>query len=447
MHRYIQIFRFFHLPLAGLIMALCPISSNTEVIAKSNPEKKAKRLYKSGIDLKDKGNYEEALSKFKAAVEIYPEYVEATFAGGVASYALGNYEKAKDDFTRITELDTKNKLAYYFRGKTNQTLGELEETLTDFSKVIESVPENASLYFERAIIKSELSDFLGAREDFNNAVDFYRKDLESALDEIYHATSINKMSVNFLEYIYSENGYYGNRNSVNRNWHGKVITRNQLPQPNSPITIINVGKLHDQASFRFIPLQITYMYRGELNYFLGDIDAALGDFSEAFRSKANNRSFGIFNFAIGNYDLTSQSLQHWVAKQPTDYYSRFYLFLALSHLGEHEKAEDYLSITQKKKKRAKQSIWSIQITDFLLGKVDESSFIEAANNDDKYINLEQLCEAFFYTAQVHLLNGNESKAKEYLQKCLLTRISHYYEYMIAIIQLKLRLKNYTAESL
>lgn len=158
-------------------------------------------------------------------------------------------------------------------------------------------------------------------------------------------------------------------------------------------------------------------------------------------------SFGFFQYMIGNYELAVQTLKTRIEQNPAEFYSRFFLFLTLSNLGEHEKAGKYLHFEQDKKKKAKPDEWPIQITDFLLDKIDEASFIKATYNDDKYINLEQLCEAFFYTAQVHLLNGNESKAKEYLQKCLLTRISHYYEYMIAIIQLKLRLKNYTAESL
>ncbi len=174
-----QNFRFLNLPITGLVIALCLISLNTEIIAKSNPEKKAKRLYKSGMVFNKKGNYEGALSKFEAAIEIYPEYVEATLEHGVAGYTLGNYKNAKDDFTRTIELDNDNELAYYFRGKTNKTLGKPKESLNDFSKAIELAPGNAHLYFERAIIKSDLSDYSGAMDDYNNAIYIYRKEIKT----------------------------------------------------------------------------------------------------------------------------------------------------------------------------------------------------------------------------------------------------------------------------
>ena len=104
-------------------------------------------------------------------------------------------------------------------------------------------------------------------------------------------------------------------------------------------------------------------------------------------------------------------------------------------------AVENLRFAMEKQKKAFRGEWFIQISEFLLGNIDGSAFINAANNDDQNIQLEQLCEAFFYTAQIHLLNGDESQAKEYLQKCIGTGESQFYEFEGAVIQLTLRFRD------
>ena len=76
-----------------------------------------------------------------------------------------------------------------------------------------------------------------------------------------------------------------------------------------------------------------------------------------------------------------------------------------------------------------------RIAQFLLGEIEFSELVDFADADDPLTKRGQLCEAFFYSAQIALLmEGKEEWAKLLLDRCLETGVWNFYEYRAAAIQ-------------
>jgi len=67
----------------------------------------AKNFFDAGLELYDKGNYEEAIKQFEEASRIDPENTNAVYFIGYSYYKLRNMEKAMEVFQEAYSIDSK----------------------------------------------------------------------------------------------------------------------------------------------------------------------------------------------------------------------------------------------------------------------------------------------------------------------------------------------------
>jgi hypothetical protein len=79
------------------------------------------------------------------------------------------------------------------------------------------------------------------------------------------------------------------------------------------------------------------------------------------------------------------------------------------------------------------------VASFLLGETDEAAFLAAASFGEKSKVPGQKCEAWYFAAFRRELSGDWETAVDYYSRCLATGKKRYYEYSMAIDQLR-RLK-------
>ena len=79
--------------------------------------------------------------------------------------------------------------------------------------------------------------------------------------------------------------------------------------------------------------------------------------------------------------------------------------------------------------------WPLPARALFTDQLTSNNVLSLADNKTEDEKTLFLCEAYFYIAQLYLINNQKEKAKEYLQKVVDTKIYAFYEYMIAQNQL------------
>lgn len=101
----------------------------------------AEELNNLGLDLQSLGRLEDAIARFRGALEIRPAYAIALTNLGVALAAIGRHEEAIESYNRALELDvadfeTRNNL-----GAALHAIGRKEEAIACFRQAIALAPE------------------------------------------------------------------------------------------------------------------------------------------------------------------------------------------------------------------------------------------------------------------------------------------------------------------
>lgn len=80
--------------------------------------------------------------------------------------------------------------------------------------------------------------------------------------------------------------------------------------------------------------------------------------------------------------------------------------------------------------------WPHAIGEMLLGNISADQLIDRAASEDKGIQRDQRCEAYFYIAQKHLAEGKREEARDYFEKVLDLKVSNFIEYHFAHLEMK-----------
>lgn len=135
-------------------------------------------------------------------------------------------------------------------------------------------------------------------------------------------------------------------------------------------------------------------------------------------------------------------LNQGLAYYPRRDYTRFYIFLTQSRLGQTEQAQMELNAYVHSFPASKMNGWQASIAQFLLGNLDEKEFLSQATTKAKRPTdiQEQICESYYYSGMKHLLTGDKAGAAILFQKCLDTGEDNDIEYKSSRAELR-ALKN------
>jgi tetratricopeptide (TPR) repeat protein len=153
-----------------IIILLCSIlvSASTKMILKVNSENPltAKQAiddlkihpfmlyFKLGVYFFYQGKYSEAISSFRKAISIKPDFAEAYHNIGVSYHEEGQIDNAITEFQKAVEMDGKYAKGHYSLGLAYYEKKEYDKAITELEKVIELEP-NAQIYFDAAIVYVE----------------------------------------------------------------------------------------------------------------------------------------------------------------------------------------------------------------------------------------------------------------------------------------------------
>ena len=278
----------------------------------------------------------------------------------------------------------------------------------DFSAVITAHPADGEAYLGRAYARHTSGDLSGAIEDYNQAIRLAQvmlggKEWHPALASMY----MNR----------------GKARWDNENWSEALLDYNSALKcdPN---------------------LIMAYGNRGVVRQIIDDLPGAIADYDEmikrapeigqAFHMRATARmAQGDLSGAISDF----RSVIKLVPKQAD--FSYLAIWQLRSRQGDQPGADEELARYFKSRSNPDGKDWPAKIADFLLGRMKEEDFLQAASAlpDQQNVKGHQ-CEAWYYSGMKRLLSHDRLVATDYFRKCVALGMKDFNEYHFAITELK-----------
>jgi Flp pilus assembly protein TadD len=118
-------------------------------------------LNRKGIELRKKGEIEEAITCFDRVLEMDPNNEAALHNRGVALRSAGRFEEALASFDHALERDPDNEMIWFNRGFCLGKLERYEEALKAFDRVLALSPDHASGWYN----KGKILEKMGRKEE------------------------------------------------------------------------------------------------------------------------------------------------------------------------------------------------------------------------------------------------------------------------------------------
>jgi lipoprotein NlpI len=190
-------------------------------------------------------------------------------------------------------------------------------------------------------------------------------------------------------------------------------------------------------------VSMAYYNRGLIKEQRSDFEGCIDDSTQALEldpTKAQayyNR--GVALLAKGNLDAASNDLRKFgelTPKDPYADYAHLYLWIIGTAQGHKAAADQELSVTILSNWNAEPSQLTSKIASFLLGQVNETDLMAAANSPDPKKSQGQHCEVWYFDGIKKLLAGDQAAATSSFNQCLATGEKDYCEYILAQAQLQ-----------
>lgn len=383
-----------------IFLALClgnPFSPATSEELDSERVKRSNRYINHAAQMQKVGDYKGALQGYTEAIRINPENTRAYVSRGRAKAEKKNYDGAIIDYTEALEIDPKYDPALYERSRSRASKEDWEGALSDVSDAIKLNPHAGSYLAHRGDIRTKRHLFEEAVEDFELLADMERQSpvaLVLSARAKYHTGDLA----------------------------GAWETLDRAIRQSPPSALLTL--------------------RARLKILKGRRRSALADLSRAIRIDPLNPGpllvRGLLYYCEDDLERAHEDIVAALPKlidDPTKDYANLWVWLIDSRLGDRIGASTSLRTHREKRPREKEGDWYDIIVLYLLEEISESELFKAAIDSDPVREAEQLCEAYFYTAQVRLINHDLAGAFTGLTDCLKTGVRTFYEYQAATLQL------------
>jgi tetratricopeptide (TPR) repeat protein len=124
--------------------------------------------------------YDEAITSYNKAIEIFPNYSEAYVGKGLTLEKLNNIKEAFENYNIAIEKNPDYAYAYVCRGDISKPVPAVE----DFSKAIEISPNYSYAYITRAYNYRLLKEYDKAISDYNKVMELSQEYKEFSLEQI-----------------------------------------------------------------------------------------------------------------------------------------------------------------------------------------------------------------------------------------------------------------------
>ena len=124
-----------------------------------------------GLALADRGQFDEAITHYRKALEIDPNYVLAHYSFGPALASRGQFDEAIAHYRKALEIEPDYALGHYNLGNALAGRGQFGEAISHYRKALEIKPDYAEAHYNLGLA-------LADRGQFEDAITHYRKALE-----------------------------------------------------------------------------------------------------------------------------------------------------------------------------------------------------------------------------------------------------------------------------
>ena len=124
-----------------------------------------------GLALADRGQFEEAFTDFRKALEIDPDYALAHYSFGVTLAGRGRLDEAIVHYRKALDIDPDYALGHYNLGNALVGRGQLDEAIDHYRKALDIKPDSAAAHYNLGVA-------LAGRGELDEAIGHYRKALE-----------------------------------------------------------------------------------------------------------------------------------------------------------------------------------------------------------------------------------------------------------------------------
>lgn len=202
------------------------VAKNVEIDS-SGVEPEAQEAYNEGTTAFEKKNYSKAITDFKKAIEISPNFLQAHSNLAYTYLADGQVALAESQFLHITTIDEEAHVPFFELGTLAELKDSVELAISYYSKAIERKKNDKKYYYQRGIQYFKLEQYDKAIADFSKVVliddkfaDAYNDrgsayklsgNMDKAISDYTKAAELNKKSglaYNNLGSLYREQKEY-----------------------------------------------------------------------------------------------------------------------------------------------------------------------------------------------------------------------------------------------
>jgi tetratricopeptide (TPR) repeat protein len=136
----------------------------------------ADAYFKLGEDLVLKGQREQGIRAYTAALQLNPKFVGALHARGWAFLKEDDPQSARPDFEQFVKIEPKNSLAQAGLGLAQFLTGDPETAKLTAEKALKLDPNSADAYYVRGMVSYDKQDYETALPDFERAAELEPQD-------------------------------------------------------------------------------------------------------------------------------------------------------------------------------------------------------------------------------------------------------------------------------
>jgi lipoprotein NlpI len=360
---------------------------------------------------------ERAITGASKGLALYPQDETLLFLRGEAYEARGSHDLALADYNAAIAIDPGFASAYFKRGEIQHAKGEFKAALPDYDKAIAIDPRPAYYFLVRSFAYRCIGDGAHAEADLTKA------------------KSISAQSVT---------AYSGHLDdcSLARPPTQAIAAPDAKELLDQGLAATEKGDLDSAIAYfdRTIAINpkfgAAYRARAQAFDLKGDIERSIAEFGLAISADSSDADAffgrGLGYFYEGRFVESEIDLRRAFEMRPEPYQA-LWLYFASGHNGRNE-----VNALRSVSAQAADAQWPIPLLKLLLN----ASLPEASLPEDA-ISIagkpEQRCEAKFFLAEWHLMNGADAQAASMLREAATICPKNYIEYSAAVAELR-RLK-------
>jgi rhomboid protease GluP len=164
----------------------------------------------------------------------------------------------------------------------------------------------------------------------------------------------------------------------------------------------------------------TYMKKGRYDEAVASFTNAI-DIDPGFAGAYSHRANAYFYQA--RFTEAEKDYEKYLSIKPEHKYYKLMLYLSRERAG-----KDGRTILAEQVKPMDLDDWPGPVFSLYLGRAAPEEVLEATGDNDKKVQGERQCEAFFYLGQYYLLRGEKEKAVEMFRRAIDTGVTDFIEY-------------------